>query len=100
MAQREWERILIRAFSDAAWDESTELASLISDDHYPSLMDEEYRNDSAARIVVALVTDADYRACIEAVLAAVPLPYGAHRTPDTDEPDALATAGTGRSDPA
>lgn len=76
MNARPWE-LIIADLGDAAWDEGTELASMIADECYPTLLDSEYTRRQAAHIVVSLLTDADWRRCIESLLLAVPAPEAA-----------------------
>lgn len=73
MSERPWE-LVVATLGDGAWDEATELASMIADDHYPNVMREDISRSFAASTVVALVTDPDYRRCIEGLLRTVPAP--------------------------
>lgn len=70
MGARPWELVLA-PLGEQCWDEATELASMIADDHYPVVLSENVRLRLAAYCVVALVTDPDYRRCLEVLLAKV-----------------------------
>lgn len=68
MAESEWEQTLAR-LGDACWEEATELASMIADDAYPTILRDDYTRQYAAKTVVSLCRDPDYRRCVEWLLA-------------------------------
>lgn len=64
---RPWE-IVLGQLGEEGWDEATELASMIADEHYPDILREDAIRSMAAGVVVSLLTDDDYRRCIRALL--------------------------------
>ena len=64
MSRREWEDDL-DVLGEKCWDEATELTRMIADESYPAILNRDETFSLAARTVIAIATDPDYRRCIE-----------------------------------
>lgn len=67
MTTQPWELVLAQ-LGEKVWDEATELASMLADEHFPTILDHDFVLTVAAEIVVKIGTDEDYQRCIRPLL--------------------------------
>jgi len=83
---RPWELKLAESECGQAFDEATELVSMLADEMLSELTSD-YRHDLATGFVISLVTDEDYRRCITELLQATEYSGSSPPSPGTSLAD-------------